>query len=298
MGLAQRERRDIWYKVAKAMGYRSRSALKLLQIHQKLKILDGIVSAVDLCASPGGFSQVLAEYVKSSNHSSDASYIPVLGIDIQPIHDLEGVEFWVQDITDQNLYSDIIKHFMNDKVDLVLCDGAPDGFGTAFEDGYYQEDLVLTALQLAIFILRPDATFVVKVFRGKNSRLLTYRISHFFESIVYAKPRVCRQSSCEAFLVCRKFNLPSSLSSQNVEELREAFWRFIYSITDIPSEFNVDYIVCGEAKYDADANYPELPEDFEYSTEVKPPLMLPTNPAYKIACELKKQGKLCKTGKN
>uniref|UniRef100_A0AC35F2I1 Ribosomal RNA methyltransferase FtsJ domain-containing protein n=1 Tax=Panagrolaimus sp. PS1159 TaxID=55785 RepID=A0AC35F2I1_9BILA len=292
MGLAQRERRDIWYKVAKAQGYRARSALKLLQIHQKLNVLDGIASAVDLCASPGGFSQVLGEYIKSSNGTS---YIPVLGIDIQPIHDLDGVEFWVRDITDQNLYKDIIAHFMNDKVDIVLCDGAPDGFGTAFEDGFYQEDLVLTALQLAIFILKPGATFVVKVFRGKNSRLLTYRISNFFQSIVYAKPRVCRQSSCEAFLVCKNFKLPFSLSSNNGEDLKDLFWKFIYSINDIPSDFHVGYIVCGDAKYDADANYPELPEDFEYSTEVKPPLMLPTNPAYKIACELKKLGKLCKT---
>lgn len=80
-------------------------------------------------------------------------------------------------------------------------------------------------------------------------------------------------------------------------DLRNAFWKFIYAINEIPSDFNIKFIVCGEIKYDADANYPELPEDFEYSTEIRPPLELPTNPAYKIACELKKEGKLCKAVK-
>jgi tRNA (cytidine32/guanosine34-2'-O)-methyltransferase len=200
MGLAQRERRDIYYKVAKSLGYRSRSALKLLQIHQKLKILDGVSSAVDLCASPGGFSQVLAEFVKSTSSTSEISYVPVLGIDIQPIYPINGVVFWVRDITEENLSKDIIKHFSNEKVDIVVADGAPDGFGTAFEDGFYQGDLVLNSLQLAISVLRPDATFVVKVFRGKSSRLLTYRISHFFGSTVYAKPKTSRQSSCGTVL--------------------------------------------------------------------------------------------------
>lgn len=41
MGLIHRERRDIFYKIAKALGYRSRSALKLLQIHETTNILDG-----------------------------------------------------------------------------------------------------------------------------------------------------------------------------------------------------------------------------------------------------------------
>ena len=41
MGLIQREKRDIYYLVAKSMGYRSRSALKLLQMNERLEILNG-----------------------------------------------------------------------------------------------------------------------------------------------------------------------------------------------------------------------------------------------------------------
>lgn len=41
MGLIRREKRDIFYKIAKALGYRSRSALKLLQIHESTDILLG-----------------------------------------------------------------------------------------------------------------------------------------------------------------------------------------------------------------------------------------------------------------
>ena len=31
--------------------------------------------------------------------------MPVLGIDIQPIHPIDGAEFWVRDITDVNCFS-------------------------------------------------------------------------------------------------------------------------------------------------------------------------------------------------
>ena len=48
MGLIQRERRDIFYKIAKALGYRSRSALKLLQIHEATGILQGEICFLPL----------------------------------------------------------------------------------------------------------------------------------------------------------------------------------------------------------------------------------------------------------
>lgn len=57
-------------------------------------------------------------------------------------------------------------------------------------------DLVLNSLVLGISILGEGGRFVSKVFRGKDIRHLAFIISQFFDTILIAKPRVCRQSSC------------------------------------------------------------------------------------------------------
>lgn len=65
---------DIYYRKAKEVGFRARSAFKLLQIDEEFDIFNGMVSpfsftlyliigvkkVVDLCAAPGSWSQVLS----------------------------------------------------------------------------------------------------------------------------------------------------------------------------------------------------------------------------------------------
>ncbi|KAJ1381896.1 S-adenosyl-L-methionine-dependent methyltransferase [Sesbania bispinosa] len=60
MGKASRDKRDIYYRKAKEEGWRARSAFKLLQIDEEFNIFEGVKRAVDLCAAPGSWSQVLS----------------------------------------------------------------------------------------------------------------------------------------------------------------------------------------------------------------------------------------------
>jgi tRNA (cytidine32/guanosine34-2'-O)-methyltransferase len=53
MGKTSKDKRDIYYRLAKEQGWRARSAFKLLQIHEEFRILDNIKNVVDLCAAPG-----------------------------------------------------------------------------------------------------------------------------------------------------------------------------------------------------------------------------------------------------
>ena len=53
-----------------------------------------------MCASPGGFSKVLTEFVPP--HDADGSP-NVLGIDLQLIVPFDGAEFWIRDITDVSI---------------------------------------------------------------------------------------------------------------------------------------------------------------------------------------------------
>lgn len=51
MGLTSKDKRDVYYRLAKSSGWRARSAFKLLQINEHFKIFDGVKRVVDLCAA-------------------------------------------------------------------------------------------------------------------------------------------------------------------------------------------------------------------------------------------------------
>ena len=53
------------------------------------------------------------------------------------------------------------------RADLVVCDGAPDVTGLHDIDEYVQAQLLLAALNITTFVLRPGGAFVAKIFRGK-----------------------------------------------------------------------------------------------------------------------------------
>jgi hypothetical protein len=50
MGKTSKDKRDIYYRKAKEVGFRARSAFKLLQIDDEYNIFRGVTHVVDLCA--------------------------------------------------------------------------------------------------------------------------------------------------------------------------------------------------------------------------------------------------------
>jgi 23S rRNA U2552 (ribose-2'-O)-methylase RlmE/FtsJ len=68
MGRLSRDKRDVFYRLAKEQGYRARSAYKLLQLDTEFNLFTpGIYRAVDLCAAPGSWSQVLSDKLYEIN---------------------------------------------------------------------------------------------------------------------------------------------------------------------------------------------------------------------------------------
>lgn len=65
MGKSSKDKRDIFYRLAKEEGYRARSAFKLIQIDDEFHILNNISRVVDLCAAPGSWSQVLTQRLRN-----------------------------------------------------------------------------------------------------------------------------------------------------------------------------------------------------------------------------------------
>ena len=56
MGRASKDKRDVYYRLAKENGWRARSAFKLLQINEEFNLFDGVKRVVDLCAVSFFFS--------------------------------------------------------------------------------------------------------------------------------------------------------------------------------------------------------------------------------------------------
>eukprot|EP00657_Telonema_sp_P-1_P011661 TRINITY_DN7001_c0_g1_i1.p1 TRINITY_DN7001_c0_g1~~TRINITY_DN7001_c0_g1_i1.p1 ORF type:complete len:187 (+),score=53.15 TRINITY_DN7001_c0_g1_i1:65-562(+) len=94
------------------------------------------------------------------------------------------------------------------KADLVVSDGAPDVSGMHDIDEYIQAQLILAAVNITTQLLRTGGSFVAKIFRGRDASLLYSQLSLFFQDVVVTKPKSSRNSSIEAFVVCRGFQLP------------------------------------------------------------------------------------------
>lgn len=197
----RKQRLDKYYNLAKEKGYRARSAFKLLELNRKFNFLKDAHIAVDLCAAPGGWLQILAQEMHQSRK--------IIGVDLDPIKPLGGDTItFVGDITTIECRRTLLGLLDGHQVDIFLHDGAPN-FGAAKErDIFVQNDLVLSALKLTSEFLRKGGTFVTKIFRSEHFTRITALLNRLFDSVDVTKPLSSRSESAEVFAVCRHFKSP------------------------------------------------------------------------------------------
>ncbi|CAI9599699.1 unnamed protein product, partial [Staurois parvus] len=160
MGRSSKDKRDIYYRLAKEEGWRARSAFKLLQLDEEYQLFQGVQRAVDLCAAPGSWSQVLSRKLRANDETAE---VKIVAVDLQAMAPLPGVIQIQGDITKVSTAHEIIHHFEGHPADLVVCDGAPDVTGLHDIDEYIQAQLLLAALNITTHVLRKGGTFVAKV---------------------------------------------------------------------------------------------------------------------------------------
>lgn len=204
-------RLDKYYFLAKEHGYRARSAFKLIQMNQSFNLLSNVHSVVDLCAAPGGWLQVVSKTVLPPSK--------VVGVDLEPIKAIHGVQTIVGDITDKMCKAEILNAVGDTEVDLVLHDGAPNVGASWEKDSFVQNELVCHAAKLASKILKKNGTFVTKVFRSKDFNSLVWMCSQIFTECLTTKPRSSRAESAEAFLICRGYKKPEVLDEKFFDPL-------------------------------------------------------------------------------
>uniref|UniRef100_A0A915JCF9 Putative tRNA (cytidine(32)/guanosine(34)-2'-O)-methyltransferase n=1 Tax=Romanomermis culicivorax TaxID=13658 RepID=A0A915JCF9_ROMCU len=313
MGKFSKDKRDIYYRLAKEEGWRARSAFKLMQIDEEFDIFKDVTKAVDLCAAPGSWSQVLSKKIyenrqnktSSSDNSSggDSSSIEfkepkIVAVDLQAMAPLPGVIQLQGDITKVSTAEKIISYFDGQKADLVVCDGAPDVTGMHDLDEYIQSQLLLAALNITTHILKTGGTFVAKIFRGKDVTLLFVQLKLFFEHVIVAKPRSSRSTSVESFVVCRNYKCPDGyVPTMENPLLAPNYDEHVNQLVGL-NRVIVPFMACGDMSgWDSDRTYPlELEPGKCY--EFKEVVQSPIDPPYKEACLLKKMDKLHVTTTN
>ncbi|XP_038827035.1 putative tRNA (cytidine(32)/guanosine(34)-2'-O)-methyltransferase [Salvelinus namaycush] len=292
MGRSSKDKRDIYYRLAKEEGWRARSAFKLLQLDEEFGLFKGVKRAVDLCAAPGSWSQVLSRKLRGKEEKSEE--VKIVAVDLQAMAPLPGVTQIQGDITKISTALEIIRHFEGQPADLVVCDGAPDVTGLHDVDEYIQAQLLLAALNITTHVLKPGGTFVAKIFRGKDVTLLYSQLKIFFSSVTCAKPRSSRNSSIEAFVMCQNYSPPVGYVPNMSNPLLDHSYDVDFNQLEGPNRIIVPFLACGDlSAFDSDRTYPlQLDASKEY--KYTPPTQPPIHPPYQQACQLRKNNLLAK----
>jgi 23S rRNA (uridine2552-2'-O)-methyltransferase len=185
----KRQLNDPYVAAAKAKGYRSRAAFKLLELDEKFHLLKKGAKVLDLGAAPGGWSQVAA--------ARGATVVAADVLDIEPI---PGVTFFQADLTDPDVPA-MLKQALDGPADLVLTDMAAPTTGHRATDHIRTTALVEIALEVAEDCLRPGGAFVGKVFQGGSSNVLLARLKQAFREVKHVKPPASRSESVELYVV-------------------------------------------------------------------------------------------------
>jgi len=192
---------DQWVKKARDAGYRSRASFKLLEIHQKDKLLKPGMTVVDLGSAPGGWAQIASRLVKPGGK--------VVASDILDMEPVEGVHFIQGDFTEEECFNQILAVLEGKPVDLVISDMAPNLSGMNDIDQPKAMYLVDLAVDFADRTLREGGVLLMKVFQGEGFNELLQRLRQEYESVASRKPVASRARSREVYLLAKgKRNLP------------------------------------------------------------------------------------------
>jgi len=191
----EERKKEHFYKEAKRHGYRARSAFKLKQIHNRFDIFSKGDTVLDLGAAPGGWSQVAKEIVGENGR--------VIGLDILPIKPIEKVHFIQGDITDSKTVEELKQQLNNRKVDVIISDMSPDISGTYSVDQARSIWLGENALDVAEQLLKPNGTFVCKIFEGEDTKGFLDKVKRRFYIVKKFLPKASRKSSSEIYIIAK-----------------------------------------------------------------------------------------------
>ncbi len=193
-------RRDLYRRLAKEQGYKSRAAFKLIEANEKYGFIREGDSVVDFGAAPGGWLQVCSKIVGPAGK--------VVGVDLREIHLKErDVKTLVMDVNDPKA-ADKVAAELGGQADAVLSDLAPDVSGVWELDQTRQVDLTLRVLELSDSLLKPRRCAFFKLFEGERSQEVRDEFRRRFAAVRPLKPAASRSVSSELYYYCEGWKGP------------------------------------------------------------------------------------------
>jgi 23S rRNA (uridine2552-2'-O)-methyltransferase len=190
----ERQLNDPFVVEAKAKGYRSRAAFKLIELDDRLRLIRSGARIIDLGCAPGGWVQVALE--RGARR--------VVGVDLLPVEPIAGAELLQMDFTDPACGEALLRR-LDGPPDAVICDIAPNTIGHKQTDHLRIIGLIEAAADFAISVLRPGGAFVTKAFQGGETAAVIRRLKAHFAEVKHVKPKASRAESSEVYLAALGF---------------------------------------------------------------------------------------------
>ena len=191
----ERQLNDPYVKQARAEGYRSRAAYKLIELDDRFGLLKGAHRVVDLGIAPGGWSQVVRKR---------APRAAISGIDLLPPEPIEGVAILQMDFMADEAPA-ALAGALGGAPNLVLSDMAANTVGHKQTDHLRTMGLVEAAAHFAVETLAEGGAFVAKVLAGGTDAELLALLKQHFRTVKHAKPPASRKGSSEWYVVAQGF---------------------------------------------------------------------------------------------
>ena len=194
---------DPYVKEAKKDGLRSRAAYKLMEVQKKRSFIKKGHIVVELGAAPGGWTQVIREWVGDKG--------VLYALDILPMEPMAGVEVIQGDFTQEDVLQALSNRLNKHTVNVVLSDMAPNLSGIRSADQYKAMHLAELALEFALAYLSVKGCFFIKVFQGEGFDSYVKNLRNLFSEVCLYKPDASRQRSREMYIFAQ-----SKLISESV----------------------------------------------------------------------------------
>jgi 23S rRNA (uridine2552-2'-O)-methyltransferase len=186
---------DPYVQRAAAEGYRSRAAYKLIEIDDRDRLIRSGDTVIDLGAAPGGWSQVVARRMKGNGRA--------LALDLLEMDDVRGVHFIRGDFREEHVQGQLENWLADERAGLVLSDMAPNISGVPLSDQARIMHLAGLGLDFCRRWLKPEGTFLVKVFQGYGYDDFAREMKSVFQRVLARKPEASRDRSAEVYLLGR-----------------------------------------------------------------------------------------------
>ncbi len=191
-----KQHRDPFFKKSKTLGYRSRSAFKLIELNEKFKFIKNNSNLLDIGSSPGGWSQIASSIIKNGK---------IVAVDKKPMKEVKNVIFFQKDFTDNELQKEIKKTF-GGKIDIVVSDMASETTGNKSLDCIRTNLLCSKVINFSISILKQRGILVSKVFMGEDFLEIRELAKKKFKNVEFYKPKSSRSESKETYIHCETLN--------------------------------------------------------------------------------------------